>query len=288
MTLPPCLIFKGENLNSGWIPNETLAGWKFITSKKGWTSDLIRFGWLKAHFQLFVSKSTNLRHLLIIDSHSSHVTARFIAFCITSKIDLFLLPLHSSHKTQPLDLSIFGPLKTVINLEVDRIFRHSTIRLPRVEWTSAYIKARARCFKPSSIESGFRKAGIYPFNPEVLLSTITPPPRTPSPENQVVSQVSDASRILRARGSPRTPRTLNLRQIVDLVQNDGDIPSSARDLIQDLIDFTEDRDTNAILAQRELREKDALLNTRKTRKKGKRVALKGKYLLTREDILKVV
>jgi hypothetical protein len=27
---------------------------------------------------------------------------------------------------------------------------------------------------------------------------------------------------------------------------------------------------------------------RKTRKKGKRVALKGKYLLTKEDILKVV
>ena len=122
VTLPPCLIFKGENLNSGWIPDETPAGWKFITSKKGWTSDLIGFEWLKAYFQLFVSKSTNLRHLLIIDSHSSHVTAWFIAFYITSKIDLFLLLPHSSHKTQPLDLSIFGPLKTAINLEVDRIF----------------------------------------------------------------------------------------------------------------------------------------------------------------------
>jgi hypothetical protein len=41
VTLPPCLIFKGQNLNSGWIPNETPAGWEFITSKKGWTSDLI-------------------------------------------------------------------------------------------------------------------------------------------------------------------------------------------------------------------------------------------------------
>jgi hypothetical protein len=55
-----------------------------------------------------------------------------------------------------------------------------------------------------------------------------------------------------------------------------------------LIDFAEDRDTDAILAQRELREKDILLNTRKTRKRGRRVALKGKYLLTKEDILKVV
>jgi hypothetical protein len=55
-----------------------------------------------------------------------------------------------------------------------------------------------------------------------------------------------------------------------------------------LIDFAKDRDTDAILARRELCEKDVLLNTRKTHKRGKRVALKGKYLLTKEDILKVV
>jgi hypothetical protein len=55
-----------------------------------------------------------------------------------------------------------------------------------------------------------------------------------------------------------------------------------------LIDFAEDRDTNAILARRELRKKEVLLNTRKTRKTGKRVALKSKYLFTKEDILKVV
>jgi hypothetical protein len=125
-------------------------------------------------------------------------------------------------------------------------------------------------------------------SPTVTLSTLTPPPRTSSPGNQVVSQVSDASRILRARGSPRTPKAPNLRQIIDLVQNDRDVPTLARDLIRDLIDFAEDRDTDAILAQRELRKKNVLLNTRKTRKTGKRVALKGKYLLIRKDILKVV
>jgi Holliday junction resolvase len=72
------------------------------------------------------------------------------------------------------------------------------------------------------------------------------------------------------------------------VQDDGDIPTSVRDPIRDLIDFAEDRDTNAILAWRELRERDILLNTRKTHKTGRRVTLRGKYLLTEEDILKVV
>jgi hypothetical protein len=134
------------------------------------------------------------------------------------------------------------------------------MRLSRVEWISAYIKAKAQCFRLSSIEFGFRKAGIYPFNPEILLLTLTPPPQTPLRENQVLSQMSDASRILRAMGSPCTPKALNLRQIVNLVQNDGDIPASARDLIRDLIDFAIDRDTDAILARRELREKDILLN----------------------------
>jgi hypothetical protein len=217
VTLLPCLIFKGQNVNSGWVPNKTLPGWKFIISRKGWTSDLIGFEWLKTYFQPFVSQTSNSQHLLIINGHFSYVTAWFIAYCITSKIDLFLLLLHLLHKTQPLDLSIFGLLKTALNLEVDRIFRYSTIRLPRVEWTSAYIKARTRCFRPSSIESGFRKAGIYSFDPEILLSTLMSPPRTLCPESQVVSQVSNASRILRTIGSPRTPRALNLRQISDLV-----------------------------------------------------------------------
>jgi hypothetical protein len=66
------------------------------------------------------------------------------------------------------------------------------------------------------------------------------------------------------------------------------IPTSARDLIRDLIDFAEDRDTDTILAQKELYKKEILLNTRKTHKTSKRVALKGKYFLTKDDILKVV
>jgi hypothetical protein len=120
------------------------------------------------------------------------------------------------------------------------------------------------------------------------LSARTSPPRTPLPNDENVSQVSHASQILRTRGSPSTPKALKLRQISDLVQSDGDIPPSARDLIRDLIDFAEDRDTDAILARRELREKDVLLNMRRTRKTGKRVTLKGKYLLTKEHILRVV
>ena len=58
--LPLYLIFKEQNLNLDWIPNKTLVGQKFIILKKGSTSNVIRFKQLKAYFQLFVSKLTNL------------------------------------------------------------------------------------------------------------------------------------------------------------------------------------------------------------------------------------
>jgi hypothetical protein len=39
------------------------------------------------------------RRLLIIDGHLSHLTARFLRFCIIKDIDLALLPPHTSHIT---------------------------------------------------------------------------------------------------------------------------------------------------------------------------------------------
>jgi hypothetical protein len=175
VTLPPTLIFKGQNLNSGWIPDDSPPDWTFSTSNKGWTSDYHAYEWLTTRFEPLTRRNDGKRRLLVIDGHSSHYTTRFLAFCISKKIDLALLPPHTSHITQPLDIACFSPLKTAITSEIDAIFRNSVRRLLKVEWTSAYIRARARCFRPSTIESAFRKSSIYPLDPEIILSTLLTP-----------------------------------------------------------------------------------------------------------------
>lgn len=58
--------------------------------------------------------------------------------------------------------------------------------------------------------------------------------------------------------------------------------------IRELLIFAEDRNTEAALLRRELREKDAILNARKTRKTGKRVAIEGRVILSRDSILREV
>ena len=52
--------------------------------------------------------------LLIMDGHSSHITANVIVFCMQNAINLFIMPLHYLHLLQPLDVSVFVLLKCVL------------------------------------------------------------------------------------------------------------------------------------------------------------------------------
>jgi hypothetical protein len=288
VTLPPTLIFKGQNLNSGWIPDVSPPDWAFSTSNKGWTSDYHAYEWLTTRFEPLTRRNDGKRRLLVIDGHSSHYTTRFLAFCISRKIDLALLPPHTSHVTQPLDIACFSPLKTAITSEIDAIFRNSVRRLLRVEWTSAYIRARARCFQPSTIETAFRKSGIYPLDPEIILSTLPNPRETIPLEDENSSLLNEVPRILRERSRDKTPPVLPFEDLVEEVISRGVLSPRSKAFIRELLIFAEERNTEATLLRRELREKDAILNTRKTRKTGKRIAIEGRVILSRASILREV
>jgi hypothetical protein len=197
-------------------------------SNKGWTSDLHGFEWIQTRFEPLTYRNKGKRRLLIIDGYSSYLIARFLCFCITKDIDLAVLPLHTSHITQPFNLSCFGPLKTAINIEIDRIFRISDARIYRSEWTSAYIKARERCFRGFHVESAFRKTGIYPFNPKIILDMLKQPEETPSTEFAITAEIEDLPRILRERSLLLMPPPLNIRVIAKDVISCGVINTPSR------------------------------------------------------------
>ena len=48
-------------------------------------------------------------------------------------IDLLILPPHTLHMLQPLDVSIFAPLKRALAAETDAAARLDSGRIPRVE-----------------------------------------------------------------------------------------------------------------------------------------------------------
>jgi hypothetical protein len=107
--------------------------WKFSTSNSGWTSDNHTYEWLTTLFEPETHQNDRKRRLLLLDGHGSHLTARFIAFCLDKNIDLVCLPAHTSHLLQPLDIGIFSPLKRALLAEIEKLFRLDTCRILRIE-----------------------------------------------------------------------------------------------------------------------------------------------------------
>ena len=75
-----------------------------------------------------------------------------------------LLPPHSSHLMQPLDVGVFFPLKQAMGGFLDEIYRTGISRIQKAEWFECLIKARAKAVNKKNIEGGWRGAGIYPMD----------------------------------------------------------------------------------------------------------------------------
>ena len=113
-SLPPSLIYKGDSGNlqntwlEDWVPEQEA---HFASSPNGWSAHALGLNWLTTVFDRYTkSKAGNRRRLLIVDGHSSHVNMAFINECDHLRILLMILPPHSTHRLQPLDVSLLKPL----------------------------------------------------------------------------------------------------------------------------------------------------------------------------------
>ena len=72
------------------------------------------------HFKKYAHPTKNDPVLLIIDNDSSHISLKAVRFACDNRIIILILPPHSNHKMQPLDISIFNSLKTKFAIECDK------------------------------------------------------------------------------------------------------------------------------------------------------------------------
>lgn len=81
-----------------------------------------------------------------------------------NNIKLLILPAHSSHFIQPLDIDIFSSLKTYISSELEKIVRSNVAHIQKAEWLVAYVRARVLAFSIVNIHSSWKGAGLFPFS----------------------------------------------------------------------------------------------------------------------------
>lgn len=82
--------------------------WLFGTSPNGYTDGDLFNKW----FEIIFLKHCQVRPaVLILDNHESHLTLKLIRKAREEQIEIYGLPPHTTHITQPLDVCLFRPLK---------------------------------------------------------------------------------------------------------------------------------------------------------------------------------
>lgn len=102
-----------------------------------------------------------------MDNLGSHKTLNAFNICKANGVHVVSLPPHTSNKLQPLDVTFFGGLKTAYNSECDKFMRTNKFeKITPYDVAHLFNKAYIRVATLEKGISGFKRTGIYPFNPD--------------------------------------------------------------------------------------------------------------------------
>ncbi|KAI8509490.1 hypothetical protein Bbelb_133380 [Branchiostoma belcheri] len=163
--VPPMIVFN-RAMPSGKFSEGGPPGALYAWSESGFIN--------KELFEVFLVHCHKERPiLLIVDQHSSHG-----------------LPPHTSHFTQPLDVTVFSSLKTKWATTLESLQAADTrFQVRKTTFPKIFASVQDLTFTPENIKSGFKKTGILPYDKSAIDSIWT----NMSPETKSASGEATAS-----------------------------------------------------------------------------------------------
>ena len=186
-------------------------------SPKGWTTNELGLEWIEKYYEPLTYPKYNLTllltiysivanrgsrttldwRLLVLDGHESHANYLFLDFAWKHRILVQVLPAHSSHLTQPLDVGLFSPLqnnygKLVMDWSKGGGFPglHKSDFFPLLKIT------REQTYTLENIRGAWKGSGLVPYDKRKILSCLGGPPMSERPANtkepQAISLLYDS------------------------------------------------------------------------------------------------
>ncbi|XP_045213569.1 uncharacterized protein LOC123564232 [Mercenaria mercenaria] len=172
--VPPYYIFPGKRWKSDFLDG-ACPGSAGTMSDSGWSNSLIFLDYLKMHFSKYVPAS-NEPVLLMFDGHKSHVNMTLKEWGESRNLVFFVIPPHTSHITQPLDVGCFGPMKRAYHSECQAYMRRTPgLQINKLNIAELSGKAYNKAVTPANLIAAFKKSGIYPINRDQLTPSQTAP-----------------------------------------------------------------------------------------------------------------
>jgi hypothetical protein len=108
--------------------------------------------------------------MLIFDGYSSHVTQNFIEYCWKYGIRPFQLIPYSTHLTQSLDAVAFQKSKHEFKKLIREEVFYGATEISKVDFFAIFNKFSSKSFTSAICKASFKKTGLIPFNPNIVLS----------------------------------------------------------------------------------------------------------------------
>ena len=107
--------------------------------------------------------------LLMFDGHSTHYQPAVVRFAKEPGVIMLCLPPHTTHESQPLDCGVFGPLKTKWSENCHQFFQKNPGKvITKFNFNKLFSEAWLKYLIPANIIAGFRKCGVYSYNPTAI------------------------------------------------------------------------------------------------------------------------
>ena len=164
--IPPFVIFDAKRLNMEWRKDEVVRT-SYGLSDNGWVDSELFRGWLSEHFHSNAVSDRPI--LLLLDGHSLHYQPELISFAKQYEVILFCLPPHTTHESQPLDVSVFKSLKQNWQQACHNFIQSNpSLVITKYRFSGLFKEAWGKTMNPATISSGFRRCGVYPFNRDAI------------------------------------------------------------------------------------------------------------------------
>ncbi|CAG4936820.1 unnamed protein product [Parnassius apollo] len=162
--IPPFVLFKGVRKRDDFLLGMP-PGTEVAMTENGWVTEEAFKLWLQ-HFNRY---RTPGKVVLILDGHASHTSYSVVDLCDSFEIELVLLPPHTSHALQPLDVSFFKPLKTYYHQQATAWqHSHPNQGITKVAFGALFQRAWNQAATVGNATKGFEKTGIFPLNANAI------------------------------------------------------------------------------------------------------------------------
>ena len=165
----PLVVFPGKRTPKFNFGNVDPNGYSLGHSANGWMTSDTFFTWISSIFYPAVKDKIQFPILIFLDGHTSHINLAVADFCREHEIIIFCFPPHASHVLQPLDVSVFGPLKKKWNKSIQDFRLLHKMSITRSHFFGIFDEPwQATIANKHNVVSGFRSCGLVPFNADAV------------------------------------------------------------------------------------------------------------------------